>query len=74
MILILGLKTYLTVVDTFVTTCETCGARAAHEVARQVRKLTFFFLPLFPVSTSYVDTCLACGRRKKVPKEQAVSH
>ena len=72
MILILGLKAYLTVLDTFVATCETCGARAVHEVAEEVRKLGIFFIPLFPVSRTYVDTCRACGLRRKVPREQAV--
>lgn len=71
-ILVLGLKAYLTVLDTVVATCETCGNTGVHELAEQVHKLTFFFIPLFPVRRSYVDTCRICGRRQQVPREQAV--
>ena len=51
--------------------CDRCGQPAAHQLVKRVRKFTLFFIPLFPVSTKYSDTCTYCGRTLDVPKEQA---
>lgn len=51
--------------------CDNCRQPAAHQLVKRVRKFTLFFIPLFPVSTKYVDTCTYCGRTIEVPKEQA---
>jgi len=70
-VLIIGMsmKTVLVALLTYV--CERCGTGAAHEVTRHVRRLTLFFLPLFPLSTRYRDTCTACGRVIDISPEQA---
>jgi hypothetical protein len=36
-----------------------------------VRKFSLFFIPLFPVSTRYRDTCTHCGRTIEVSPQQA---
>ena len=69
--LIWGFKLYSVIVATFVYTCENCHQQAAHQLVKRVRKFSLFFIPLFPVSTKYTDTCTYCGRSIPVPKEQA---
>jgi hypothetical protein len=70
-VLIFGLGVTETLLATLVFVCETCGNHAAHHLVKRVRKFSLFFIPLFPVSTKYVDTCTACGRMIDVDAEQA---
>jgi zinc-ribbon family len=69
--LIWGFKLYSAVVATFAYVCENCQQQSAHHLVKRVRKFSLFFIPLFPVSTKYTDTCTYCGRTIPVPKEQA---
>lgn len=69
--LIFGLTARDALLATLVFVCERCGNQAAHHLIRRVRKFTLFFVPLFPVSTRYLDSCVACGRTVEVPREQA---
>jgi hypothetical protein len=38
---------------------------------KRTRKFSLFFIPLFPVGTTYLDSCTACGRVIEVSKDQA---
>ncbi|MBA3529903.1 MAG: zinc-ribbon domain-containing protein [Propionibacteriaceae bacterium] len=58
-------------VTTLVFVCSTCGNNAPHHLIRRVRKLSLFFIPLFPLSAKYVDSCTACGRVIEVNKDEA---
>ncbi len=69
--LIFGLSVKEALVGTLFFVCEVCGNQAAHQLVRRVRRFTLFFVPLFPVSTRYVDSCSACGRVIDVPRAQA---
>jgi zinc-ribbon family len=69
--LIWGFKLYSTVLATFAYVCDNCHQQAAHHLVKRVRKFSLFFIPLFPVSTKYLDTCTFCGRTNQIPKEQA---
>ena len=69
--LIFGLGGTQVLLATLVYVCETCGNSAAHHLVKRVRKFSFFFIPLFPVGTRYIDTCTACGRDIEVPREDA---
>lgn len=71
LMLIWGVKLYATVLTTLVYVCDRCGNNAAHHLVKRVRKFTLFFVPLFPVGTKYLDTCVACGRVLDVPKADA---
>ena len=57
--------------STLFFTCETCDNHAAHQLTKQNRKFSLFFIPLFSVGTKYLDSCTACGRIIEVSKEQA---
>ena len=69
--IIWGLRAYTTLLATLVYTCDRCGTHAAHQLVKRVRKFTLFFIPLFPVGTKYLDTCVACGRTIEVAKPDA---
>lgn len=69
--LIFGLGVSESLLATLVFVCETCGNNAAHQLIKRVRKLSLFFIPIFPVSTKYVDSCTACGRMLEVSRDQA---
>ena len=69
--LIIGFGVTEVLLSTLVFTCETCGNHAAHQLTKQTRKFSLFFIPLFSVGTKYLDSCTACGRIIEVSKEQA---
>jgi uncharacterized Zn finger protein len=71
--LIFGLGVSEVLLATLYFACETCGNQAAHQLVKRVRKLSLFFIPLFPVGTRYLDSCTACGRTLEVSREQAES-
>jgi hypothetical protein len=57
---------------TLIYVCDRCGQNAEHHVVKRTRTFTLFFVPLFSVSTKYLDTCAACGRVVDVPEQQAL--
>ena len=69
--LIFGLSVSEDLLSTLIYTCENCGNSAAHRLIRRTRKFSFFFIPLFPVGSTYVDTCTACGRVIEVSRDRA---
>lgn len=72
MLLIFGVRAALVLLATPVYTCERCGHHGEHQVAKRVRRLTLFFIPVCPIGTArYVDTCAYCGREVMLSKLQA---
>jgi DNA-directed RNA polymerase subunit RPC12/RpoP len=69
--LILGFRVYSALLTTLVYVCDNCGQHAAHQLVKRTRKISLFFVPLFPVSTKYLDICTYCGRTLTVPKDRA---
>ncbi len=69
--LIFGLSAKQILMATLFYVCETCGNEAAHQLVRRTNRFTLFFIPLFPVSSRYLDTCVACGRSIEVPRDRA---
>ncbi len=69
--LIWGFRATSIVLTTAVYVCDRCGTNAAHRLTKRVRRFTLFFVPLFSVSTTYVDTCTACARDVEVARAQA---
>ena len=69
--LIFGLSVSEDLLSTLIYTCQTCGNSAAHRLVKRTRKFSFFFIPLFPVGTTFVDTCIACGRLIEVSRDRA---
>jgi DNA-directed RNA polymerase subunit RPC12/RpoP len=72
MLLIFGVRAALVLLSTPVYTCERCGRHGQHRVAKRVRRLTLFFIPVLPVGRArYVDTCSQCGREIELSKVEA---
>ncbi|HYP43844.1 MAG TPA: zinc-ribbon domain-containing protein [Propionibacteriaceae bacterium] len=71
--LIFGLGVSEVLLATLFFACETCGNNGAHQLLKRVRKLSLFFIPIFPLSTRYFDSCSACGRMLEVSREQATT-
>jgi DNA-directed RNA polymerase subunit RPC12/RpoP len=71
--IIWGFTAYAALVATLNYVCDRCGRPAAHQLVKQTRKFTLFFVPLFRVSTKYTDTCTYCGRVIGVPKEKVAA-
>jgi hypothetical protein len=46
--LIIGFGVTEVLLSTLVFTCETCGNHAAHQLTKQTRKFSLFFIPLLP--------------------------
>jgi DNA-directed RNA polymerase subunit RPC12/RpoP len=70
-LLVFGTRASVAVMAVLSYVCEVCGQQAAHRVLQRVTKVTLFFIPLFPVRTSYSDTCVNCGRTIGLQREQA---
>jgi hypothetical protein len=69
--LIIGFGVREILLSTLVFTCETCRNHSAHQLVKQSRKFSLFFIPLFSVGSKYLDTCTACGRTVEISKDQA---
>jgi hypothetical protein len=72
-VLIFGTSVKQFLLATLVFVCETCGNNSAHQVIKRVRRFSLFFIPLFPLSVRYVDSCGACGRMLQVSEQEAQS-
>jgi len=69
--LIFGFSAKQILMATLFYVCETCGNQAAHQLVKRTNRFTLFFIPLFSVSSRYVDTCTACARSIDVPRDRA---
>ncbi|WP_432020934.1 zinc-ribbon domain-containing protein [Streptomyces sp. 1222.5] len=69
--IIFGTSAYLYRLAILMLTCRHCGNSAAHTVTKYVTKFTLFFVPLFPISTTFATQCTFCGMEQDVLKEWA---
>jgi len=71
MFLLLGTRLSQTVINLVQFVCSNCGVNAQQRVIKQSNKFTLFFVPLFSVSTSYLNECSNCGYATALSPEQA---
>jgi hypothetical protein len=69
--LIIGLSVSEDLLSTLIYICEICGNSGAHHLIKRSRRFSFFFIPLFTVGMTYVDSCTVCGRVIEVSRDQA---
>ncbi|QGV78574.1 zinc-ribbon domain-containing protein [Streptomyces ficellus] len=69
--IIFGTKGYLRQLAVLTLVCGRCGNSAAHALRRRTTKFTLFFVPLFPVSRSYLTQCTFCGAEERISRERA---
>ena len=71
MFLLFGTRASEAILSVVTFVCGYCNTSAAQRVVKRVTKFTLFFIPLFPVATSYFVTCTNCGGLTKLTREQA---
>jgi hypothetical protein len=72
MFILFGVRSVLVLLGTRVSSCEHCQVPGTHQIARRVRKLTLFFVPVLPLGQGkYVDTCAVCGRTIELSQAEA---
>lgn len=69
--IIFGTKAYLYQLAMVTLVCGRCGNPAAHAVRKRITRFTLFFVPLFPVSTSYATQCTFCGAERRISEQEA---
>jgi Protein of unknown function (DUF2510) len=69
-LLIFGLRDYAHRMATVRLACRN-GHVAAHGLFKVVRRFSLFFVPLFPVKTTYLTSCSQCGLRLAWSAEEA---
>jgi len=70
-IFIFGTRAYTTMLAMATFVCRSCGNPAAQRIDKHVTKFTWFFLPLFPVSTRYSVQCAMCGAMSGLDRGEA---
>lgn len=73
MFLIFGFSTKAHQLGPVSRACRVCGQVGTLVLAREVTKLSVFFIPLLPVRTKHAVYCAnpACGAREKVSADEA---
>ncbi|WEO77051.1 zinc-ribbon domain-containing protein [Cryobacterium sp. SO2] len=71
MILLFGTRASEAVINLVLFVCGYCGVLAQQQVIKRATRFTLFFLPLFPVSTRYVNVCSRCQGSTEVTAAQA---
>ena len=71
MLIIFGFRSTVRVLATALMACGRCGQTGAHRLVRIRRWFTLFFLPVIPISSRVVQTCLVCGLALHVTAPQA---
>ncbi|MFI9011584.1 zinc-ribbon domain-containing protein [Actinosynnema sp. NPDC053489] len=69
--LIFGLRTRVFALAMLTLLCPRCGNRSAHPLHKAVTKFSLFFIPLFPVRTTYTTQCTYCGLTNRLSKHDA---
>ena len=70
--IIFGFRTSVTQLAMLTMVCAVCGNPAAQSLTRRTTKFTVFFIPLFPVRTTYGVQCTFCGANRSVAKAEAL--
>lgn len=61
MFLIFGTTLTETIVNVVAFVCGICGRDAPQQVIKRSNRLSLFFIPLFALSSHYINRCTNCG-------------
>lgn len=67
--ILVGVRSYQTLVAIVSFICRHCGVHGPKRIEKIVTKFTLFLVPLFPLSTKYLATCVACGTSTPVESQ-----
>lgn len=71
MLLIFGTRVIDAIINVVVFVCGVCGQEAPQNVIKRSNRVTLFFIPLFSVSTRYLNQCTNCGALTSLTRQQA---
>ncbi|WP_443069957.1 zinc-ribbon domain-containing protein [Subtercola sp. YIM 133946] len=71
MLLIFGSTLSETLINVVTLICGYCNVNAPQNVLKRRNRLTLFFVPLFALSTKYVNQCTNCGAQTSLSADQA---
>ena len=71
MLLIFGNKISDSIFNVVMFVCGFCGVEASQTVIKRSNRFTLFFIPLFPFSTKYINSCSNCGGETALTVDQA---
>ena len=71
MFLLFGTRLVASVVFAVTFVCGHCGVAATQRIVRGQNKVTLFFVPLFPIGTSWSVECSNCGAATALTRDQA---
>jgi hypothetical protein len=72
MFIIWGFRNAVTTLATVFATCRACGNPAAQRLSLVKRRFTLFFIPVFTMKKTYVQTCAMCGTHRKLDEAEAL--
>jgi uncharacterized Zn finger protein len=72
MLIVFGIGSSVDLVTAVTYVCEHCGNHARHDILRERRRLSLFFIPVLPVGGArYLDECTVCGRVLSISESDA---
>ena len=71
MILLFGTRAFDAVINIVSFVCGYCDTLAEQQVIKRTTRFTLFFLPLFPLATTYVNVCNRCHGTTTLTAAQA---
>jgi transcription elongation factor Elf1 len=68
-LIICGLRSYLELLGIVTLVCRVCDNPVAQRIEEQVRKVTLYFVPIFPIGRRTLMTCSYCGHVTELTAE-----
>ena len=72
MLIVFGIGSRVQLMTALSYACERCGRYGQHNVLRERRRLSLFFVPVLPLGGArYLDECTVCGRLLSISESDA---
>ena len=72
MLIVFGIRSIVDLMTRLSYVCERCGSYGQHDVLRERRRLSLFFVPVLPLGRArYLDECTVCGRVLSISEADA---
>ena len=72
MLIVFGIRSSVDLMTALSYVCDRCGNHARHDVLRERRRLSLFFIPVLPLGGArFLDECTVCGRVLRISESEA---
>lgn len=72
MLIVFGIRSIVDLMTSLSYVCERCGNYGRHDVLRERRRLSLFFVPVLPFGRPrHLDECTVCGRVLSISEADA---